>query len=70
MRFEEFVVGQVIDVGSVQVKESEILQFARRYRKLPRQVDTCKGDCTGGMGLGRNVRGGTRPRLTCGRSWL
>ena len=39
-------------------------------RKLPRQVDTAKGDCTGGFSLGRNVRGGTRPRLSCGRSWL
>lgn len=40
------------------------------FRKLPRQVDTAKGDCTGGFSLGRNVRGGTRPRLSCGRSWL
>ena len=39
-------------------------------RKLPRQVDTAKGDCTGVLGLGRNMRGGTRPRLSCGRSWL
>ena len=39
-------------------------------RKLPRQVDTAKGDCTGGFSLGKNVRGGTRPRLSCGRSWL
>ena len=41
-----------------------------RERKLPRQVDTAKGDCTGGFSLGKNVRGGTRPRLSCGRSWL
>ena len=39
-------------------------------RKLPRQVDTAKGDCSGSVSLGRNVRGGTRPRLSCGRSWL
>ena len=39
-------------------------------RKLPRQVDTSKGDCSGSVILGRNVRGGTRPRLSCGRSWL
>ena len=39
-------------------------------RKLPRQVDTAKGDWTGMLGLGRNIRGGTRPRLSCGRSWL
>ena len=43
---------------------------ANQRRKLPRQVDTAKGDCTGGFSLGRNVRGGTRPRLSCGRSWL
>ena len=42
----------------------------RLVRKLPRQVDTAKGDCTGGFSLGKNVRGGTRPRLSCGRSWL
>ncbi len=40
------------------------------FRKLPRQVDTAKGDCIGVLGLGRNMRGGTRPRLSCGRSWL
>ena len=45
-------------------------QLPRWDRKLPRQVDTAKGDCTGGFSLGRNVRGGTRPRLSCGRSWL
>ena len=40
------------------------------YRKLPRQVDTAKGNCAGMLGLGKNIRGGTRPRLSCGRSWL
>ena len=39
-------------------------------RKLPRQVDTAKRDCPAVVGLGRNVRGGTRPRLSCGRSSL
>ena len=46
------------------------IQVAEQFRKLPRQVDTAKGDCTGGFSLGKNVRGGTRPRLSCGRSWL
>src|SRR5262249_16992228 len=39
-------------------------------RKLPRQVDTVKVDSTGASGLGRNVRGGTWPRLSWGRSVL
>jgi len=43
---------------------------ARPIRKLPRQVDSSKVDSPVDEGLGRNVRGGTRPRLSCGRSWL
>lgn len=39
-------------------------------RKLPRQADSSQGDNPALVGLGRNVRGGTRPRLSCGRSWL
>ena len=39
-------------------------------RKLPRQVDTAKLDSTGASGLGRNVSGGTWPRLSWGRSVL
>src|SRR5215471_15686108 len=35
-------------------------------RKLPRQVDTGKVDSAGASGLGRNVRGGTWPRLVMG----
>ena len=42
----------------------------RWWRKLPRQADSSQGDCSAVVGLGRNVRGGTRPRLSCGRSWL
>ena len=33
-------------------------------RKLPRQVDTAKRDWPVDEGLGRNVSGGTRPRLS------
>ena len=40
------------------------------WRKLPRQADSSFGDCTAGVGLGRNVSGGFRPRLSCGRSLL
>src|SRR5215813_9930449 len=36
---------------------------ALKDRKLPRQVDTGKVDSAGASGLGRNVRGGTWPRL-------
>ncbi len=39
-------------------------------RKLPRQADSSKGDCPLDEGLGRNVSGGTRPRLSWGRSLL
>ena len=41
-----------------------------RLRKLPRQVDTLQVDSRAVFGLGKNVRGGTRPRLSCGRSSL
>ena len=40
------------------------------HRKHPRQVHSSDVDCSGLVGLGRNVRGGTRPRLSCGRSSL
>jgi hypothetical protein len=39
-------------------------------RKLPRQVNSRWLDCPGENGLGRNVSGGTRPRLSWGRSEL
>jgi hypothetical protein len=38
-------------------------------RKLPRQVDTRELEAPL-VCLGRNMSGGTRPRLSCGRSWL
>ncbi len=39
-------------------------------RKLPRQVDSSKLDSRTWFGLGRNVRGGSWPRLSWGRSLL
>ena len=39
-------------------------------RELPRQVDTSRVDSTRTSGLGRNVSGGTWPRLSWGRSVL
>ncbi len=60
--------------------ETEVLDFlnwlvvdrkvAYSTRKLPRQVDTGMGDSQALVGLGRNIRGGTRPRLSWGRSVL
>ena len=44
--------------------------LGRWARKLPRQVDTLQVDSRAVVGLGKNVRGGTRPRLSCGRSSL
>ena len=40
------------------------------WRKLPRQADSSKGDWPAAECLGRNVSGGTRPRLSWGRSPL
>ena len=40
---------------------------AERWRKLPRQVDTPKEYSRSDVGLGKNVSGGTRPRLSWGR---
>ena len=42
----------------------------RCLRKLPRQADSSKGDWPAAECLGRNVSGGTRPRLSWGRSPL
>ena len=42
----------------------------KSFRKLPRQVDSAKRDWPVDEGLGRNVSGGTRPRLSWGRSLL
>ena len=39
-----------------------------QVRKLPRQADSSKGDWPAAECLGRNGSGGTRPRLSWGRS--
>jgi len=58
--------------GSVDERLTQQLSIAEDFnelkelvwaRKLPRQVDTSKVDFTGVSGLGKNVRGGTWPRL-------
>ena len=42
----------------------------KTVRKLPRQTDSSMGDFSADEGLQRNVSGGTRPKLSCGRSRL
>ena len=52
---------------------SSLIEFNRSDeadRKLPRQVDSSMMDSTVLVDLGRNVRGGTDPRLSWGRSVL
>ena len=58
-RFYDGTTGSV--VGEVTVEST---------RKLPRQADSSKGDWPAAECLGRNVSGGTRPRLSWGRSPL
>jgi hypothetical protein len=45
-------------------------EILAEIRKLPRQADSSIGDFSADEGLGRNVNGGTRPRLSWGRSAL
>jgi antiphage defense system Thoeris ThsB-like protein len=58
-------------VHRVAAGAGDSLRSVRRSpRKLPRQVDTAKRDWPADEGLGRNMSGGTRPRLSWGRSVL
>lgn len=57
-------------LDEIVTKDIERLKFGLRERKLPRQADSAFGDCTADVCLGRNVSGGFRPRLSCGRSLL
>ncbi len=51
--------------------ELEVTQIEMSLqRKLPRQGHSLKLDSRAARGLGRKVRGGTRPRLSWGRSSL
>ena len=49
--FEDFEPGQVVELGSVDVSEEEILEFARRYDPQPFHVDAeaAKGSVFGGL---------------------
>ncbi len=49
--FEDFEPGQVLELGSVDVSEEEILEFARRYDPQPFHVDAeaAKGSVFGGL---------------------
>lgn len=39
VHFEDFVVGQVVDLGSVVLTEDDIVEFARRFDPQPFHVD-------------------------------
>ena len=52
------------------VDQSGVIRVHTLTRKLPRQADSSKGDWPAAECLGRNVSGGTRPRLSWGRSPL
>jgi hypothetical protein len=60
-------VGFVSTIGSVLVGA---ITHWRAPRKLPRQGDRSKAYSRIDVGLGKNVSGGTRPRLSWGRSVL
>jgi hypothetical protein len=45
-------------------------KLAQNPRRLPRQGHSLELDSRTVSGLGMNIRGGTRPRLSCGRSSL
>ena len=52
-------------------REAKHVQLgADTVRKLPRQAHNRKSDSGPLVGLGRKVRGGTLPRLSCARSVL
>jgi PAS domain-containing protein len=59
---------RIVNEKTRQTVENPAALVMRSGRKLPRQVDHSTGDCPGDVGLGRNVSGGTRPRLSWGRS--
>jgi len=60
-----------IDVkGAKAAKQVQLSGFDDLLRKLPHQVDSSKLCSRGWCDLGRNVRGGTWPRLSWGRSLL
>ena len=57
-------------IESVQTTFSKPQSLPIVSRKLPRQAHSLKSDLVGVVDLGRNVRGGTLPRLSCDRSVL
>jgi hypothetical protein len=57
-------------IGNATCFPAERDENTLNFPKLPRQVDSLKGDWSPLESLGRNVRGATRPRLSWGRSRL
>ena len=65
------IVGLDVNPGMLAVARSVTRSpMVIEWRKLPRQADSSKGDWPAAECLGRNVSGGTRPRLSWGRSPL
>lgn len=80
MRDEHYVLGLCDELLGLYAARQHTFDWLRgdtgrrlpvdAFRKLPRQVDRSKLDSRVGFDLGKNVRGGTRPRLSWGRSVL
>jgi acyl dehydratase len=51
MKFAEFSVGQIIEVGSHQVNESDIVEFATRFDPQPFHVDKAAAAMSRWQGL-------------------
>lgn len=49
--FEDFVVGEVIELGEVEVTESAIIEFAQRYDPQPFHVDLAAAEASPFGGL-------------------
>ena len=58
------------NVGKALNQAMSLIEGTNADRRLPRQGHSLKLDSRAGTGLGMKVRGGTRPRLSCGRSSL
>lgn len=69
MLYGDDAIGNIADLDGLLVLLGDLREHTR-LRKLPRQGYNSKVDFPAVACLGMNVRGGTRPRLSCGRSSL